>query len=157
MKEIVATQKKYWEKYDMDVFPYIPIEWCRKIADVLVEYDNPIDREQALVSDVLLCTTPLFDEENADKTYTYEQLVYSGFWDEFLEEFPYIKQGIDLILKEVANRESLVNTITEGLTGLMQGLTDGIEKAQEEGVDNNLLKLMDMFKTWKDTQETSEE
>ena len=77
--------------------------------------------------------------------------------DEFLEEFPYIKQGIDLILKEVANRESLINTITEGLTGLMQGLTDGIEKAQEEGVDNNLLKLMDMFKTWKDTQETSEE
>lgn len=157
MKDIVVTNKIYWEKYDIDVLPYIPIDWCKKIVDILVDYDNMIDREQGLVCDILLCTTPLFDEENDDKTYTYEQLVYSGFWDEFLEKFPYIKQGIDLILKEVARRESLVNTITEGLTGFIEGLSNGIVKAQEEGTDDNLVKLMDVFKSWKDTQETSDE
>jgi len=157
MKDIIATDRVHWEKYDMDVLPYIPVDWCKKIVDILVGYDNMIDREQGLVCDVLLCTTPLFDEENDDKTYTYEQLVYSGFWDEFLTDFPYIKQGVNLILKEVARRESLVNTITEGLTGLIEGMTEGIEKAQEEGADNNLLKLMDVFKSWKDTQETSDE
>lgn len=154
MKEITMIQKVHWEKYDIDVLPYIPIDWCKKIVDILVNYDSQIDREQGLICDVLVCTTPLFDDDNE---FTYEQLVYSGFWDELLTEFPYIRQGVDLILKELANRESLVKTITDGLTGLIEGMTEGIEKAQEEGTDNNLLKLMDVFKTWKDTQETSDE
>lgn len=157
MKEFNLPTTVHWEEYDLDVSPYLTMEECKRIADLVIIYNTPIEREECLLSSVLLCVTPLFDEDNKDTVYTYEELRYSGFWDSLLKEFPYIQKGIDLIQAQIAEKESLLNTIVDGVGAVIDGFTEALNEAQESNENINLSQLMNMFKSWKDGQESSDE
>lgn len=157
MKELNLPITVHWDKYDLDVSPYLTMEECVRIADLVVTYDTPIEREECLLSAVLLCVTPLFNEDNKDTVYTYEELRYSGLWDDLLKEFPYIQKGIDLIQAQIAEKESLLNTIVDGVSVVIDGFTKALNEVQESNEDGNLSQLINIFKSWKDEQESSDE
>ena len=72
-----------------------------------------------LIADVLVACTDLYQEAE-DVTYTYEDVLYSGFWYDLLNACPILQTNINTIYREV--RE--FNSINKAVMGLIDKATE---------------------------------
>lgn len=123
MLELKYDNKVHLDKWDIDVVPYLTIENMESIINDLINCNNGIERKMRLIADIIVACTDLYDSEDAH--YTYEEILYSGFWDDMLEACPYLYDNIKIIESEVKNwlsAERAVMTFLDSITAKVNDL-----------------------------------
>mgnify|MGYP003300761775 CR=1 FL=1 len=126
MLELKYDNKVHLDKWDIDVVPYITMENMGSIINDLLTCQNGLEREMRLMADVLVSYTDLFTDKDAK--YEYEQIMYTGLWDDILDACPYIREGVEKINREVKETLSVEKS-------LMQLIDTATLKLQELDVD----------------------
>jgi len=130
MLDLTYPQKVHLEKWDIDVKPYLTIESMALIIDDLIMCENGLERDMKLIAGILVARTDLYDgEEDAD--YTYEDLVYSGFWYDLLNACPILRSNIETIYREVEDYLGLNRSIIR----LIDSLTNVVESVDVSKFD----------------------
>lgn len=156
MKGLKPCEAFFWEQYDINVVPFLTFKEMELIVENILMHNSYLKREEIMVSNVLVCCTDIWSDktENEDGI-AYEDIVYSGMWDELLELCPYIKQGIELIQKEVERRESLSLAMAQMIDGLLPDITKTIETFKMADIDPKLKENILQFLTEHKTGETN--
>ena len=100
MLELTYEKKVHLDKWDIDVVPYLTIEEMEHIINDLINSNNGLERDMKLVADILVACTTLYNTEE-EVHYTYEDILYSGFWYDLLDACPILRTNIDTIYREV--------------------------------------------------------
>ena len=117
MLELKYDQKVHLDKWNIDVTPYITIENMESIINDLLNCDYGLERDMRLMADVLVACTDLYNGEE-DAHYTYEEVLYSGFWDDILDACPYLKRNIEKIKEEVRDLLSVERSVVNFIDSL---------------------------------------
>lgn len=134
MLDLTYEKTIHIDKWDIDVVPYLTVEEMGYIVNDLLTCENGLERDMKLIADVLVACTDLYNQ-NEDMTYTYEDVLYSGFWADLLHACPILKDNIQVIYREVKE----FNSINKAVMGLIDKAT---EKLNEINVaDFDLSKL----------------
>lgn len=123
MLELKYDNKIHLDKWDIDVVPYLTVENMEAIINDLINCSNGMERKMRLIADVVVACTDLYD--NDDAHYTYEQVLYSGLWNDILEACPYLCDNIETIENEVKNwlsAERAVMTFLDSITAKINDL-----------------------------------
>lgn len=123
MLELKYDNKVHLDKWNIDVAPYLTIENMESIINDLVNCSNGIERKMRLIADIIVACTDLYDDEDAH--YTYEEILYSGLWDDMLEACPYLRANIETIENEVKNwlsAERAIMTFLDSITAKINDL-----------------------------------
>lgn len=129
MLDLTYDKKIHLDKWDIDVVPYLTVEQIGYVINDLLTCENGLERDMKLIADVLVACTDLYQEAE-DVIYTYEDILYSGFWYDLLNTCPILQTNINTIYREV--RE--FNSINKAIMGL-------IDKATEKLNDIDVTKL----------------
>lgn len=129
MLDLTYEKTIHIDKWGIDVVPYLTVEEMGYIVNDLLTCENGLERDMKLIADVLVACTDLYNQ-NEDVTYTYEDVLYSGFWYDLLDACPILRTNIETIYREV--RE--FNSINKAVMGL-------IDKATEKLNDIDVTKL----------------
>lgn len=129
MLDLTYEKTIHIDKWDIDVVPYLTVEEMGYIVNDLLTCENGLERDMKLIANVLVACTDLYNQ-NEDVTYTYEDVLYSGFWYDLLDACPILRTNIETIYREV--RE--FNSINKAVMGL-------IDKATEKLNDIDVTKL----------------
>lgn len=105
MLKLKYDEKVHLDKWDIDVVPYITIENMEVIINDLLTCNHGLERDMKLMADVLVACTDIYDDKDAK--YTYEEIMYSGLWDDILNACPHLKANIEKINAEVDDMLSL--------------------------------------------------
>lgn len=141
MVELKYEETVHLDKWDVDVTPYINIENMANIIEDLLNCSNGLERRMRLVADVLVACTDLFADKDAK--YDYEQIVYTGLWDDILDACPYIKKGIDVINQEVND----VLSVKMSLIQLIDTVTSKLQELDIDLKDIDTEKIVEVLKT----------
>lgn len=134
MLDLTYEKTIHIDKWDIDVVPYLTVEEMGYIVNDLLTCENGLERDMKLIADVLVACTDLYNQ-NKDVTYTYEDVLYSGFWADLLYACPILKDNIQVIYREVKE----FNSINKAVMGLIDKAT---EKLNEINIaDFDLSKL----------------
>ena len=117
MLELKYDQKVHLDKWNIDVTPYITIENMESIINDLLNCDYGLERDMRLMADVLVACTDLYNGEK-DAHYTYEEVLYSGLWDDILDACPYLKRNIEKIKEEVRDLLSVERSVVNFIDSL---------------------------------------
>ena len=117
MLELKYDQKVHLDKWNIDVTPYITIENMESIINDLLNCDYGLERDMRLMADVLVACTDLYNGEE-DAHYTYEEVLYSGLWDDILDACPYLKKNIEKIKEEVKDLLSVERSVVNFIDSL---------------------------------------
>ena len=117
MLELKYDQKVHLDKWNIDVTPYITIENMESIINDLLNCDYGLERDMRLMADVLVACTDLYNGEE-DAHYTYEEVLYSGLWDDILDACPYLKRNIEKIKEEVRDLLSVERSVVNFIDSL---------------------------------------
>lgn len=117
MLELKYDQKVHLDKWNIDVTPYITIENMESIINDLLNCDYGLERDMRLMADVLVACTNLYNGEE-DAHYTYEEVLYSGLWDDILDACPYLKRNIEKIKEEVRDLLSVERSVVNFIDSL---------------------------------------
>lgn len=132
--EIKLPEKIKLDGWDIEVRPYLTLSECKVIADKMCECEDVFDRNSMLVACVMSACTNFFD--NNDVEYTYEDIVYSGLWDDVLfagESYFYdLSSCIELINSEVKRRTSLEGQLESISKAIDPKLIEQVIKAVED-------------------------
>jgi hypothetical protein len=139
MLELKYDEKIHLDKWDIDVTPYITIENMESIINDLLDCNYGLERDMRLMADVLVACTDLYNGED-DAHYTYEEVLYSGLWDDILNACPYLKQNIQKIYEEVDDLLS----VKKSVMNLLDVLTEKIQNINVSDLD--LSQLTDAVK-----------
>ena len=123
MLELKYDNKIHLDKWDIDVVPYLTVENMEAIINDLINCSNGMERKMRLIADVIVACTDLYDEDDA--RYTYEQVLYSGLWDDMLEACPYLCDNIKTIeneVKEWLSAERAIMTFFDTITSKVNNL-----------------------------------
>lgn len=123
MLKLEYQKKVHLDKWDIDVVPYLTIGNMESIINDLINCSNGIERKMRLIADIIVACTDLYDDE--DVHYTYEEILYSGLWDDMLEACPYLYDNIKTIESEVKNwlsAERAVMTFLDSITAKINDL-----------------------------------
>lgn len=144
MKQIEIQENIYLEKWNLNVTPYLTVRQIEVIVGDICKSRSPLVQQQILVGEVMVACTDILDENEENKELVYEDIVYSGMWNDILESCPYLKQGITLILAEVHSKLSLEGTMVRTM--------DKISNIVEEFTNNpsTMEKLQSMLILLKD-------
>ena len=69
------------------------------------------------MADVLVACTDLYNGKE-DAHYTYEEVLYSGLWDDILDACPYLKRNIEKIKEEVRDLLSVERSVVNFIDSL---------------------------------------
>lgn len=117
MLELKYDQKVHLDKWNIDVTPYITIENMESIINDLLNCDYGLERDMRLMADVLVACTDLYNGKE-DAHYTYEEVLYSGLWDDILDACPYLKRNIEKIKEEVRDLLSVERSVVNFIDSL---------------------------------------
>lgn len=117
MLELKYDQKVHLDKWNIDVTPYITIENMESIINDLLNCDYGLERDMRLMADVLVACTDLYNGEE-DAHYTYEEVLYSGLWDDILDACPYLKRNIEKIKEEAKDLLSVERSVVNFIDSL---------------------------------------
>lgn len=123
MLELKYNNKIHLDKWDIDVVPYLTVENMEAIINDLINCSNGMERKMRLIADVIVACTDLYDDDDAN--YTYEQVLYSGLWDDMLESCPYLCDNIKTIeneVKEWLSAERAIMTFFDTITSKVNNL-----------------------------------
>lgn len=116
----------------MEVIPFISLPAMDEIVEKMLEQHTIEDREMILVYGVLgNCTTiiEMMNQDEDDIDITYPEIVYSGFFDNIVNECPYIADAIKKIRAEVERKESfqyVLNDFVEKLANMVETASENI-------------------------------
>ena len=139
MLELTYEKKVHLDKWDIDVVPYLTIEEMEHIINDLINSNNGLERDMKLVADILVACTTLYNTEE-EVHYTYEDILYSGFWCDLLDACPILRTNIDTIYREV--RE--FNSLNKSLVNLIDAATQKIEAIDASVLDFSKINLDDI-------------
>lgn len=139
MLELTYEKKVHLDKWDIDVVPYLTIEEMEHIINDLINSNNGLERDMKLVADILVACTTLYNTEE-EVHYTYEDILYSGFWYDLLDACPILRTNIDTIYREV--RE--FNSLNKSLVNLIDAATQKIEAIDTSVLDFSKINLDDI-------------
>ena len=117
MLELKYNQKVHLDKWNIDVTPYITIENMESIINDLLNCDYGLERDMRIMADVLVACTDLYNGKE-DAHYTYEEVLYSGLWDDILDACPYLKRNIEKIKEEVRDLLSVERSVVNFIDSL---------------------------------------
>lgn len=126
MLELKYDNKIHLDKWDIDVIPYLSMKNMESIINHLISCENGLQREMALIADILVACTDIYSDKKAD--YTYEEILYSGLWDDIMEACPYLRANVDKIKSEVDD----VLSVKWSLIRLIDSLTEKIQSIDYE-------------------------
>lgn len=126
MLELKYDNKIHLDKWDIDVIPYLSMKNMESIINHLISCENGLQREMALIADVLVACTDIYSDKKAD--YTYEEILYSGLWDDIMEACPYLRANVDKIKSEVDD----VLSVKWSLIKLIDSLTEKVQSIDYE-------------------------
>ena len=123
MLELKYDQKVHLDKWNIDVTPYITIENMESIINDLINCEYGLERDMRLMADVLVACTDLYNNKE-DAHYTYEEVLYSGLWDDILEACPYLKRNIEKIKEEVNDLLSVKRSVMNFIDALTEKINE---------------------------------
>lgn len=126
MLELKYDNKIHLDKWDIDVIPYLSMKNMESIINHLISCENGLQREMALIADILVACTDIYSDKKAD--YTYEEILYSGLWDDIMEACPYLRANVDKIKSEVDD----VLSVKWSLIKLIDSLTEKVQSIDYE-------------------------
>ena len=129
MLELKYNKKIHLDKWDIDVTPYITIENMESIINDLINCKYGLERDMRLMADILVACTDIYSDKDAH--YTYEEVLYSGLWDDILEACPYLRQNIEKIKEEVND----ILSVERSLIGLIDALTEQVQNFDINSLD----------------------
>ena len=135
MLDLTYEKTIHIDKWDIDVVPYLSVEEMGYIINDLLTCENGLERDMKLIADVLVACTDLYNQSE-DVTYTYEDILYSGFWTDLLHACPILRDNIQVIYREVKE----FNSINKAVMGLIDKAT---EKLNEINANNFDLSKLD--------------
>ena len=130
MLDLTYDKKIHLDKWDIDVVPYLTVEQIGYVVNDLLTCENGLERDMKLIADVLVACTDLYQEAE-DVTYTYEDVLYSGFWYDLLNACPILQTNINTIYREV--RE--FNSINKAVMGLIDKATEKLNEINASNFD----------------------
>lgn len=130
MLDLTYDKKIHLDKWDIDVVPYLTVEQIGYVINDLLTCENGLERDMKLIADVLVACTDLYQEAE-DVIYTYEDILYSGFWYDLLNACPILQTNINTIYREV--RE--FNSINKAVMGLIDKATEKLNNIDVTKLD----------------------
>ena len=130
MLDLTYEKTIHIDKWGIDVVPYLTVEEMGYIVNDLLTCENGLERDMKLIADVLVACTDLYNQ-NEDVTYTYEDVLYSGFWYDLLDACPILRTNIETIYREV--RE--FNSINKAVMGLIDKATEKLNEINATNFD----------------------
>ena len=133
MLDLTYDKKIHLDKWDIDVVPYLSVEEMGYIINDLLTCENGLERDMKLIADVLVACTDLYNqsEDGEDVTYTYEDILYSGFWTDLLHACPILRDNIQVIYREVKE----FNSINKAVMGLIDKATEKLNEINASNFD----------------------
>ena len=119
MLNLTYNKKVHIDKWDIDVIPYLSVEEMGYIINDLLTCENGLERDMKLIADILVACTDLYNQDE-DITYTYEDILYSGFWYDLLDACPILRTNIETIYREVKE----FNSINKSVMNLIDKATE---------------------------------
>ena len=140
MLKLTLNETVHLDKWDIDIIPYISIKNMESIINHLISCDNGMEREMALIADVLVACTDIYSDEDAN--YTYEEVLYSGLWDDIMEACPHIRRNIEQIKSEVDD----VLSVKWSLIKFIDTMTEKVKSIDYENFDaDKFIKAMQLM------------
>jgi hypothetical protein len=130
MLNLTYEKKVHLKDWDIDVIPYLTIDTIADIINDLINCDNGLERDLKLIADVLVACTDIYNGDE-DVHYTYEDILYSGFWYDLLDACPILRTNIDTIYREVAD----VLGLNRSLIRFVDSLTNAVESVDVSKLD----------------------
>lgn len=130
MLELTYNKKVHLDKWDIDVVPYLTIDTIAEIVNDLITCSNGLERDLKLIADVLVACTDIYNGEK-EIHYTYEDILYSGFWYDLLDACPILRTNIETIYREVGEFLGL----NKSLIRFVDSLTQFVENADISKLD----------------------
>jgi hypothetical protein len=133
MLKLTYDEKVHLDKWDIDVKPYLTIDQIDLIYDMAKNEPNHLLRERIIMANVLVACTDLYSTE--DDNYTYEEILYSGLWDDILNACPYICKAIVAVKDAITEHNSIENTIIKAvnqLTNSIKTISENFDKDKIE-------------------------
>ena len=130
MLDLTYEKTIHIDKWDIDVVPYLSVEEMGYIINDLLTCENGLERDMKLIADVLVACTDLYNQSE-DVTYTYEDILYSGFWTDLLHACPILRDNIQVIYREVKE----FNSINKAVMGLIDKATEKLNEINTSNFD----------------------
>lgn len=130
MLELTYDTKVHLDKWDIDVVPYLTIENIANIIEDLLNCSNGLERDLKLIADILVACTDIYNDKD-EVHYTYEDILYSGFWDDLLDACPILRTNIETIYREVSD----VLSWEKSLIRFIDSLTDVVKSVDVSKFD----------------------
>lgn len=130
MLDLTYEKTIHIDKWDIDVVPYLSVEEMGYIINDLLTCENGLERDMKLIADVLVACTDLYNQSE-DVTYTYEDILYSGFWTDLLHACPILRDNIQVIYREVKE----FNSINKAVMGLIDKATEKLNEINASNFD----------------------
>lgn len=130
MLNLTYEKKVHLKDWDIDVVPYLTIDTIANIVNDLINCDNGLERDLKLIADVLVACTDIYNNDE-DVHYTYEDILYSGFWYDLLDACPILRTNIDTIYREVED----VLGLNRSLIRFIDSLTNAVESVDVSKLD----------------------
>ena len=130
MLDLTYEKTIHIDKWDIDVVPYLSVEEMGYIINDLLTCENGLERDMKLIADVLVACTDLYNQSE-DVAYTYEDILYSGFWTDLLHACPILRDNIQVIYREVKE----FNSINKAVMGLIDKATEKLNEINASNFD----------------------
>lgn len=127
------------KEWGVSITPYLTVREAEAIVETMLLAETELEREQILVSSVLFCISDLFDEDNQAE-FSFEDIVYSGFWQSVLNTSPHLVNMINLIKNTVKEKRSLEHTLINTVKAL-SGVFEKVSKVMER---EDLIEMLTM-------------
>lgn len=141
MLNLTYNKKVHIDKWDIDVIPYLSVEEMGYIINDLLTCENGLERDMKLIADILVACTDLYNQDE-DITYTYEDILYSGFWYDLLDACPILRTNIETVYREVKE----FNSINKSVMNLIDKATEKLNEIDMTKFDLSQIRLDDVNK-----------
>jgi hypothetical protein len=124
MLELTYDKKVHLEDWDIDVVPYLTVDTIAEIVNDLLNCENGLERDLKLIADILVACTDIYSGEE-EVHYTYEEILYSGFWYDLLDACPILRSNIETIYREVndvLSWEKFLMNFIDSLTNVVESV-----------------------------------
>lgn len=120
--DLTYEEKIHLDKWDIDVVPQLTLSEMKSIVEIAKNQKSSFEVDESILGCVIAACTDIY-KEGEDPHYTYEQILYSGLWNDIIEACPRLASNIKTIYDKVDEERSL----RKAIIGLIDNATDIIK------------------------------
>lgn len=136
--DLTYKEKIHLDKWDIDVVPQLTLQEMKLIVDIAKNQKDSFERDEAILASVIAACTDIYNNEDDD--YTYEEIIYSGLWNDIIEACPILASNIKNIYNKIDEERSIENSIIK----LVNKITEAIDNVNISSDDiNNFIKSLE--------------